>query len=269
MKLKSLLIACFVLLCAVSIAAQSGGAAADPVSGTWKRDNGAGGLALKFDGKSAVSGLVNPDTQSPGEIKTGTFDPKTSALKLEGDIKGPDGVMHHFVIEGKVAQSTITGTAAFDNQKFDVQLSKVDGAAAASPQPGANDAAAALRRSFGQVSGWVAKAADLVPADKYNYRPAPNVRTFGQLIGHIADSYNYNCAISAGRNVQWSDTIEKGSTDKASLVQKLKQASDACHAVYGGTGQTGALIENIGHTNLHYGNVITYMRMLGLKPPSS
>ena len=37
---------------------------------------------------------------------------------------------------------------------------------------------------------------DLVPADKYNYRPAPSVRTFGQLIGHIADSYNYNCAIA-------------------------------------------------------------------------
>ena len=113
------------------------------------------------------------------------------------------------------------------------------------------------------------KAADLVPADKYNYRPAPSVRTFGQLVGHIADSYNYNCAIAAGRNVQWSDAIEKGSTDKATLVQKLKQASDACSAVYGSASQTGALIENIGHTNLHYGNIITYMRMLGLGPPSS
>src|SRR5581483_6534075 len=246
MKLKSMLIACFVLLTAVPLAAQSPGA--DPVSGAWKLDGGGGGLELKFDGKGAVSGLVNPGSQSPGEIRTGTFDPKTGALKLEGDIKGP-------------------GSASFDNQKREVRLTKVVGTSAA-PQPGAGDSAA-LRESFGKVSGWVMRAAELVPADKYNYRPASSVRTFGQLIGHIADSYNYNCAIAAGRNVQWSDAIEKGSTDKATLVQKLKQAGDACNAAYSRTGQAGALIENIGHTNLHYGNIVTYMRLLGLVPPSN
>jgi hypothetical protein len=52
-------------------------------------------------------------------------------------------------------------------------------------------------------------------------------------------------------------------------VQKLKQSIDACNAVYGGGGQVGALFGNVGHTSLHYGNIITYMRMLGLTPPSS
>ena len=269
MKLRSLLLGCLLLLSAVPLAAQSPGAAADPVSGTWKLDNGSGGLELKFDGKGGVSGLVNPSSSSPGEIKTGTFDPQTGALKLEGEIKGPDGALHHFLIEVKVAQNTLTGSATFDNQQREVRLTKVGSAAVAPPPPGANDVAAALRQSFNQVSGWVTKAADLVPADKYNYRPAPSVRTFGQLIGHIADSYNYNCAIAAGRNVQWSDATERGSTDKATLVQKLKQASAACNALYGGSGQAGALIENIGHTNLHYGNIITYMRLLGLVPPSN
>ena len=132
----------------------------------------------------------------------------------------------------------------------------------------ANDATAALRKSFGQVSGWVAQAADQVPADKYSYRPAPTVRTFGQLVAHVADSYNYYCAQAAGKNVQWSDAIEKGATDKATVVQKLKQSLDTCNSA-GGAGQTGAWIENVGHTNLHYGNMITYLRMLGLKPPSS
>lgn len=94
-------------------------------------------------------------------------------------------------------------------------------------------------------------------------------RTFGQLIGHIVDGYNYFCATAAGRKVEWSDAIEKGSTDKATLVQKLKQSTDSCNAAYGGTGQVGELINNVGHTNLHYGNIITYMRMLGLVPPSS
>ena len=139
----------------------------------------------------------------------------------------------------------------------------------AAQQPAGNDAAAALRKSFNEVSGHVARAADLVPADKYGYRPAQSVRTFGQLIAHIADSYNYYCAQAAGRNVEWADPIEKGPTDKATLIPKLKQALDGCTGAYGGTGQTAALIDNLGHTNLHYGNIITYMRMLGLVPPSS
>lgn len=140
---------------------------------------------------------------------------------------------------------------------------------AAAQQPGGNDAAAELRRSFADVSGWVNNAMELVPADDYVYQPHESVRTFGQLIAHIADSYNYYCAIAAGQGVEWSDAIEKGSTDKATLTLSLEQALDACNAAYAGNGQLGALVDNVAHTNLHYGNIITYMRMLGLVPPSS
>jgi uncharacterized damage-inducible protein DinB len=132
------------------------------------------------------------------------------------------------------------------------------------------DAATELRNGFTEVSGWVTKAAEMVPEDKYNYRPVDTVRTFGQLVAHIADSYNYYCARGAGNNVEWSDAIEKGNTDKATLVPKLKQALDRCTEVYkGNSGRVGPLLGNVGHTSLHYGNIITYMRMLGMKPPSS
>ncbi len=95
------------------------------------------------------------------------------------------------------------------------------------------------------------------------------MRTFGQLIAHIADGQNYYCGRAAGKKIEWSDAVEKGGTDKATLVAKLKQSTDACTAAYGGNGQAGLLIGNIGHTSLHYGNIITYMRMMGLTPPSS
>lgn len=138
------------------------------------------------------------------------------------------------------------------------------------PSAASNTTAAALRQSFGEVADWVTKAADTVPAEKYNYRPVDTVRTFGQLIGHIADSYNHFCARGTGNNVEWADPIEKGTTDKATLVPKLKQALDKCNAAYGSNnGQVGPLLNNVGHTSLHYGNIITYMRMMGLKPPSS
>jgi hypothetical protein len=120
--LKSLFFVYCVFWSVISVAAQ---APANPVSGTWKFDSGAGGLALKFDGKRAVSGLVNPNSASPGEIKTGTFDPQTGALKLEGEVTAPGGAPPHFVIEGQLTQSIITGSAAFGEQKFAVRLTKL------------------------------------------------------------------------------------------------------------------------------------------------
>lgn len=131
------------------------------------------------------------------------------------------------------------------------------------------DGYAMLKGGFGEVNGWVTKAADMVPADKYNYRPTDSVRTFGQLVAHITDSYNYYCAAGSGKKVEWSDATEKGSTDKETLAPKLKQAVDACNAAYGSPSEVKPLFENVAHTNLHYGNIITYMRMMGMKPPSS
>jgi uncharacterized damage-inducible protein DinB len=200
MRLKSLILACCLLLSGGSSLAQSGGA--DPIAGAWTGD-------------------IGLTTTNRMPIKSEPF--------------------------------RITRGAA----------------AAFAPRPAGSDAASELRRSFGEVSGNVTKAAELVPADKYTYRPAASVRTFGQLIAHIADSYNYYCANAAGRSVEWSDPIEKGSTTKAVLTARLKQSLETCTAAYAATGKAGALIDNIAHTNLHYGNIITYMRMLGLVPPSS
>jgi hypothetical protein len=72
---------------------------------------------------------------------------------------------------------------------------------AASQTTGGNDAAAAVRRSFNEVSSYVTRAADMVPADKYSYRPTQSVRTFGQLVAHIADAHT-------GKLIRWSATSD-------------------------------------------------------------
>jgi len=134
----------------------------------------------------------------------------------------------------------------------------------------APDLSGELRNGFNEVNDWVTKAAETVPADKYNYKPVDTVRTFGQLIAHITDSYNYFCAQGVGNKVQWSEAVEKGTTDKDTLLPKLKEAVGRCNAAYSaGNAQLRPLMTNVGHTSLHYGNIITYMRMMGLKPPSS
>ena len=132
------------------------------------------------------------------------------------------------------------------------------------------DVSTEMRNGFNEVNGWVMKAAETVPADKYSYRPVDTVRTFGQMIAHITDSYNYFCANAAGTKVEWSEAVEKGVTDKDTLLPKLKEAVGRCNTAYSsGNAQLKPLLINISHTSLHYGNIITYMRMMGLKPPSS
>ena len=142
------------------------------------------------------------------------------------------------------------------------------GVQAQAPQ-GGNDPAAAARRSFNEVAGWVVAAAEKVPADKYGYRPVETVRTFGQIVGHVADGLNYYCAAAAGKQQQWSDAVEKAVSGKEALVAKLKSSVAACGGAYTTPANWAPLIENVGHTSLHYGNIITYMRGLGLVPPSS
>ena len=135
-------------------------------------------------------------------------------------------------------------------------------------QPDAKQMSAALGKTFAELSGWILKAAEMVPEDKYSYKPVPTVRTFGEQLGHIADGSNYFCGRAAGRNSDWSDAIATDRTDKATVVPKLKEALTACSAAHD-SGHLGMLIQNYGQVNLHYGNIVTYMRMLGIVPPSS
>jgi uncharacterized damage-inducible protein DinB len=169
------------------------------------------------------------------------------------------------VLEGTAISGVATGRVSDGTRTGSFRLSKLDAGSAAAP----NDAAAALRKQFGLVSSWISKSAEVVPSEKYSYQPTKEVRSFGQIIGHVADAFNYYCANAAGKKVQWSDPVEKGATDKATLTPKLKQALDGCAAVYGSGGDAGPLTENVAHSNLHYGNLITYMRLMGIVPPSS
>jgi uncharacterized damage-inducible protein DinB len=141
-------------------------------------------------------------------------------------------------------------------------------AMSAQAQTRPDDVPALLKGGFAEVSEWITKAAAMVPAERYTYKPVATVRSFGALVAHVADGYNWYCANAAGQKTEWSDAVEKGPTDKATVTAKLKLATDRCVAATA-KGQPMQLMQNIGHANLHYGNIITYVRMMGLTPPSS
>ena len=265
------------MLISTTTLAQSG-PAADPISGTWIGSAGPGAvpnygltMELKFDGTRTISGSAQgQDQNDTAVLKTGTFDPQTGALRLEFQLKDAGAIA---TFEGVAVLDTAMGRMNLSLQPgqpgtFMLTRRASPGAGAVRSTAAGDTANAAVGKRYAEVSGWISKAADLVPADKSWYRPIGTVRTFGQLIAHIADSHNFECGRAAGKKLEWSDAIEKGQTDKATVLPKLKASIDGCTAAHG-SGQADPLIANLAHSSLHYGNVVTYLRMLGLVPPSS
>jgi hypothetical protein len=274
MRLNRLAIAC----CACAIGAGRMPALqtqADPITGAWTGEMGladrsqvhAVTIEFKLAGRD-LSGVLSGPSLTPGDL-TGTFDAATGAIKFRVVVRGGNLSVD---FDGKLNQGSLEGTVKADQQSGTFKFSKRapgDGPDPTASRIVADASTAAVRRGFTEVSGWVTRAAELVPADKYSYRPVGTVRTFGELVGHVVDGLQYYCERGAARNVQWTDGVEKGVKDKAALTARLKSTVAMCTSVYGGNAQIGPLIENIAHTNLHYGNMVTYLRMLGLTPPSS
>lgn len=145
--------------------------------------------------------------------------------------------------------------------------------------------AGSLRSEWQSISGWIASAAEQMPEADYAFKPTPAVRSFGQLIGHLAGAQDYICAVALGNsNPPAEDAIENKVTTKAALVAAFRTSNEHCMAAYAqadaglheatqlfGNPSTrlAALIRNTVHDGEHYGNIVTYMRIKGMVPPSS
>jgi uncharacterized damage-inducible protein DinB len=141
----------------------------------------------------------------------------------------------------------------------------------------------AARVQFGTIKGDLSKTAAKIPENLYSFQPTPEVRTVGQLIGHIADANFLICSTAAGEKPPQSGFEKK--TSKADLSQGLNDSIAYCDKVLasmddkkGGemvqffgrpVPKLGVLYSNIEHCNEHYGNLVTYMRLKGIVPPSS
>jgi uncharacterized damage-inducible protein DinB len=134
------------------------------------------------------------------------------------------------------------------------------------------------------MSNYVIKSAEMMPEADYSFKPAPTVRSFGQMLGHVAGAEYMFCAAALGEAPKAEDDIEKTVTSKEGLVAALKAAATYCGRAYSmtdaqATGMTKlfggdqskyfALILNAAHVGEHYGNLVTYLRIKNMVPPSS
>jgi uncharacterized damage-inducible protein DinB len=154
------------------------------------------------------------------------------------------------------------------------------GAAALNAQ---NPLSTDLKNSYTGIKNTITKAADEMPEADYSYKASAPERTYGEIVGHIADVQMALCGNANGEQKK-GDAGSK--TTKADLVAALKASFDYCDGVYNSITDADAATKvtmfgpnkatklavlnfNIAHDNEMYGQMVVYLRIKGLVPPSS
>ncbi len=138
------------------------------------------------------------------------------------------------------------------------------------------------RQTYALVKDSILKAADKMPADSYSFHTVPEVRTFAQMIAHVADAQFRMCGTVKGESPT-QDALKK--TTKVELVPILRASFDYCDPVYASMtdaagsakvkwfrwemSKLGMLNWNISHDNEMYGIMGAFLRVKGIVPPSS
>ena len=147
-----------------------------------------------------------------------------------------------------------------------------------------NPLSAGAKGMYRMVKSSVLKSAEEMPEADYSFQPISTVRTFGQLVGHVADG-QYEFCSAVTKDTSKAPDVEKTKTSKADLIEALKTSFAYCDKAYDGMTDAQAaesvkffgrdmaklsvLSFNNAHTDEHYGNMVTYLRLKGLVPPTS
>ena len=144
----------------------------------------------------------------------------------------------------------------------------------------------AFASAFDAFAMNLSEAAAAMPAEKFGYRPSAEVRSFGQIIAHVTGAHFLYCSQASGTRMPpdvlkqlgalrpYSDVPTEAKArayDKAELSALLTQSITFCKTAYESTDARGwgRLIDNIAHSNEHYGNLVVYLRLNGIVPPST
>ena len=125
----------------------------------------------------------------------------------------------------------------------------------------------------------IMKSAEAMPESKYSYRPTKDVRSFAEILNHVADISYKLCSDVKG---EANPATAAAKNSKAKMVAYLKAAFDYCDGVYAGftdahlndpgdfwgvkTNKMFILTQVANHDASHYGNLVTYLRLNGLVP---
>jgi hypothetical protein len=139
-----------------------------------------------------------------------------------------------------------------------------------------------VKQAYNSVKNNILKSAEKVPEDSYGFKPTPDIRSFAEVLDHVADAQMRTCSAVAGDQ---KSANAAGKTSKTEIVAALNDAFAECDKAYDsltdanaseviktGRGQRsrlGALAGNTAHDSEQYGIMSVYMRLKGIIPPSS
>ena len=142
-----------------------------------------------------------------------------------------------------------------------------------------------LRNLHNTTQQNITATAEMLSEEIYAFQPTEEVRTAGQILAHVANAQYLFCSAAAGEENPNAENFEETRTTKDQIVAALGQAFAYCEGVYDNTTDAssthaatffgnantvaGILAFNSAHNYEHYGNLVTYMRINGIVPPSS
>jgi hypothetical protein len=137
------------------------------------------------------------------------------------------------------------------------------------------DSMKAITGTFNSVHKNLLDMAEDFPAEKYNYKPKPEMRSFGEVIIHAMSGTAYAAKAGKGEQAQWSELDAKQYPDKAAIVAGLKKAIGDADATLKATpaarfsSSPEPWLSVLEHSAEHYGLLVAYYRMNNLVPPAS
>jgi uncharacterized damage-inducible protein DinB len=147
--------------------------------------------------------------------------------------------------------------------------------------------ASVVKSMYATIRRNLTEAAQAMSEEEYAYKPTPQVRSFGEIISHVAAGNLLFCSQAKGEVPKFPSNM-MSMTKKADVVKLLNDALTYCDSAYADTTDQnfgtvmkvmgskpsettrGAILFfNTTHNNEHYGNIVVYMRLKGHVPPST
>lgn len=139
-----------------------------------------------------------------------------------------------------------------------------------------------MKQAYTSVKNNILKSAEKMPDENYGFKPTPEIRSFAEVLDHIAESQMHGCSAALGEQKSAGAT---GKTSKADVTAALKASFDECDKAYdsltdatatemvktfrGERPKLTALEGNLAHDNEQYGIMTVYLRLKGVIPSSS
>jgi uncharacterized damage-inducible protein DinB len=133
----------------------------------------------------------------------------------------------------------------------------------------------AIRGYFEYVNGKVLDMAKDFPEDKYDYRPTKEMRSFGELIVHIASGNVFAAKVGRGEQAKWDELDPKNYKTKADVVGLLQKSIDDSTAALKAepdeqfSKTLRPWLAVMQHSSEHYGLLVAYFRLNGMVPPET